>query len=565
MWRSPAPVRAGTPGPAAYIAAALNKARRSSLIIVVAASVAGCGSSPSTPADGGADASTDGPPGLDGAAFVVPRETRLLVAGRAWLVGSGPNSCTNQPGPADGRWCAFVRPAGGGYELWVFDAAYAAAGGDLRCDGTDPRCLRLSTSVLYSDFAGASAHAFQGDTLFYRAGDGANAADLLGGPVWAWRPGWPAGRELVSGAGTSCAGAVNGAAALCVRRVTAANGDVSAELTSGPLTLADAPLPVAGTVLLRSAADPANATDDLETGFSPDGTYAAWSSRGVLTVEEVGKPGTRAFVADDVASWRISPDGTSWLWLRAFHDDGLEPAGTLEVAQFPTGSAAQTLAAGVADFDLVGARGVLFRAAVADQVGELRLMPDRAAPAATTKLDDGVRTVVARSDDAKTIVYTNATTAVGDDLYASSPARGTPCALTDLPTALRMTTLMAGDRVAIWAQRDVISQLTSGAATSLATCETTSFGRNLARALPLGDERVLYIDDAPSGAAAGTLRAALVTASGVGATAPLQRDVDFVFAPLPPRAVAFTVSAGTAADGLYVYAWPLGQSDGGSD
>lgn len=540
----------------------MNKSGRWSCVFLVAASVAGCGSSPSTPADGGADAadtSTDGPPDSDGAAFVVPRETRLLVAGRAWLVGGGPNSCTNQPGAVDSRWCAFVRPTDAGHELWVFNATYAAAGGDLRCDGTDPSCLRLSTSVLYSDFAGASAHAFQGDTLFYRAGDGVNAADLLGGPVWAWRPGWSAGRALVSGAGTSCAGAATRAAALCVRRVTAANGDVSAELTTGPLTVAGEPLPVAGTVLLRSAADPANATDDIETGFSPDGTYAAWSSRGVLTVEEVGKPGTRAFVADDVSSWRISPDGTSWLWLRAFHDDGLEPAGTLEAAQFPTGSAAQALATGVADFDLVGERGVLFRAGVADQVGELRLMADRTAPAATTKLDDSVRTVVARSADAKTIVYTNATTAVGDDLYASSPARDTPCALTDLPNALRMTNLMAGDRVAIWAQRDVISQLASGAATSLATCETTSFGHNLARTLPLDDERVLYIDDAPSGATAGTLRAAFVTAGGVGTAAPLQRDVDFVFAPLPPRAVAFTVSAGTGADGLYIYAWPLAQ------
>ena len=87
----------------------------------------------------------------------------------------------------------------------------------------------------------------------------------------------------------------------------------------------------------------------------------------------------------------MSGDGTAWLWLRSYVDDPIAPSGTLETAAFPAGTGVTTLATAVGDYEPVGAKGVLYLANFADQVGEMRYMPDRAVPATTTLLDRGVR------------------------------------------------------------------------------------------------------------------------------------------------------------------------------
>ncbi|HEX4406145.1 MAG TPA: hypothetical protein VH560_15010, partial [Polyangia bacterium] len=565
--------------------------------VLVAAALVGCSSSSNAPddvdagsavdahardaavardasaSDAGAGADADAAFATDAgadAAFVPPAGTRRLVAGPVSLVGTDADTCTNDPGATGDRWCGFVVPSPGSVPaaLWVFDATRVIAGDDVRCDGTDVRCFKLTDAALYNPFMSGTSYGFQGDTLFYRAGDGTTAPDQLNGPLFAWRPGWTAGRELVTGPGTACAAPATRALALCVRQVEdATTHDLSEELSAAPLTTMDAaPLTVLDSVLLQSGTTLTSVATVSEFGFSPDGSTLAWSytdtatSTETLRVAPLDGATPAATVASGVTSWRISNDGASWLWLRSYTDDGLSPSGTLEAAAFPGGGGVTTLAASVADFDVVGAAGVLYRVNVADQVGELRYMPDRAVPASSAKLDDGVRLVVARAPDASTVIYTRTSTAVGDDLFLWSSALAAPCTLTSTPSALRTATLMADGRVVVWASRDVRSQVLSGVATTIASCATQTFGVDLLQAAPASDGRLLFIDGAADGATTGTLRVAPTSATGVAAPGTaLGRGVDAVFAPLGEHAVFFTSSTAGAdfEAGLYVYAGSL--------
>ncbi|HVU49979.1 MAG TPA: hypothetical protein VHL80_04790 [Polyangia bacterium] len=547
----------------------MTNARRHLSALLLASTLAACGSSSNEPPssrDGATQGDADS--GADllaaDAAFEPPPGTQLLLP-RGVLVGDGRNSCSSS-GTGD-TWCGVVVPAQtiGRYELWVFDATSVVTGEDLRCDGTDSYCLRLSRNAYGADPASVINYAFQGDTFFYRAGDDAGDAAAFNAPVWIWRPGWASGRELVAGSPSACEGQGDLDVAVCLRNVDDADGTWE-EITAGPTgTAEDGPLPVLDKVLLHSATTPPGVDVETQVGFSPDGADVAWSvgdaTTGVQTlkVQKLGDATTRLTVATGVSYWRISNDGAAWLWLTSYTDDGIMPSGTLVTAPFPAGAGVSTLAMDVAEYDLVGDKGMLFRADVADQVGELRFMPDRAAPATSTLVDQGVRFTVARSADASTIVYSKTNTGVGADLFAWSASLSAPCTLTEIPAANSSTALlMAGNAAVVWAQTDVKSQLLSGAVTALASCQTKPFGSGLVSWASLGDDRLLYVDGAALGAAAGTLRVARVGADGLtGAGIPLQQGVGVVLAPLPPNAVLYTLANGAASDGLYLYAGAL--------
>jgi hypothetical protein len=513
--------------------------------------------------DGGAEAAEEpiAPPGL----------TKQLVSGRASLVGAGLNSCTNEPGATGDRWCGFAIPApegqgqgaDGRYELWVFDATRAASGADLKCDGTDASCLRLATNAYFDRFNGAGNDGFQGDTLIYQADPDPTVPQTFVGTISAWRPGWPAGRALTSGTGVVCAAHKTRQVALCLQAQEAtAEGDVSYELVAGPLPAADgAPLPLVERVLTEVSSDPAG-SGQFQVGFSPDGAYLAWSARPTaatpetLEVQKIDDATTRQTVATDVSAWEISRDGTRWLWLRAYNHDDLAPSGTLELATFPAGANVSTLATAVADYQGVGDKGVLYRADVVHTLGDLRLLPDRDAPATTKLLDQMVATVLALADDASTVVYTKTITGIGNDIFAWSSSLASPCTVWATPSANRTVTLMAGNQVLVWAEGDVLTQVISAAATSIATCTTTTFGADLLRWVPVGDDRLLFVDDARDGAYTGMLRATNVDGHGVAALrTPLSAVVDPVYAPLPPAAPAVVYTVGSG--GLFIYVGPL--------
>jgi hypothetical protein len=508
---------------------------------------------------GAPDASNDV---VDAAPFVPPTGTRQLVAGPVALIGSGPDSCANETGATGDRWCAFVVPTktAGRSELWVLDATRVAAGADVKCDGTDPSCVRIATDALHLDSAGSLDGGFAGDTLLYRRGPDATLAD---GPIWAWRPGWASGRELVTGTGTACFASPMRATVFCLASPpAAADGTEASALTAGDLDdPAGGPLALVDTIVTHAASDTPGDSSDLELGFSPDGAYVAWSTTGLpsaqgLKVQKIGDTIAPLSVTTGVSHWQMSGDGAAWLWLRGYMDDIIRPSGTLETAAFPAGAGVTTLATGVGDYQPVGDKGVLYLSGYADQVGALRYMPDRAAPETNTLLDTGVRSVVTRSADASTVIYSKVVTAVGEDLFAWAANMPAPCTLTSTPSAFSFAKLMAADHVVVWAQRDVISQAISGAETSLASCETKAFGPDLLYSVPANDDRLLYLDGASDQASNGTLRVAGIGGGAPSGDAPLQRGVDAVLAPVAPNAVLYTI-ASDASGGLYVYAGAL--------
>jgi hypothetical protein len=543
--------------------------------LLLAASLAACGSSSNEPADTGArpDATTDGGADARGAAdagrdaldaepaFVPPEGTRRLVSSPATLIGSGSDSCTNQAGATTDRWCAFLVPSktAGRFGLWVFNATQVASGAAVACDGTDAYCFEIATDAFHLDGDGSLDGGFAGDTLLYRRGADATIAD---GPIWAWRPGWATGRELITGLGTSCFAAPTYASAFCLRTSPSAAADtVSSDLVAGLLESPDdGPLAPVETIVTSAPSDPPNSSADFELGFSPDGGWVAWSTTGVpsaqgLKAKKIGDQSAPITVAMDVSRWQMLGEN-AWLWLRAYTDDIIRPTGTLETAAFPDGTGVTTVEANVADYEPVGEKGLLVRGNVADQVGALRYIADLTQPGTSILLDQGVRSVIGRSADASTVIYSKVSTAVGVDLYAWSTSLPATCTLTSTPQAFQLARLMAAGQVVVWVRRDVISQEVTGAVTTLASCTTQSFGQDLIQTMAASDGRLLFIDGAPSGSTSGTLRVATIVANGAPAGLPLQRNVD-LFSPIAPDAVVYTVPGDAASRGLYIYTGAL--------
>jgi hypothetical protein len=558
----------------------------------------GCGApgSPATEKDGAADGQSDAQDGdarADGAIEAEPAQkplpvpgagSRVIVGGAVALIGSGPDSCTNQVSARGDRWCGFARETPAGLnELWVFDATRAAAGDEIACDGSDARCLRLSGGVFTAatngwDATGAFKDSrFEGDTLIYEETTEAGpATSPFLGAIWAWRPGWTAGRKLTSDTGLSCRGRSD--AVLCVDNPRGALTEpLTVDLHAGRLSAATGPLlPTIDTLLLAAATDEVGATPRFQIGLSPDGAYALWSVRpaadGVETLKALalGDAAAQPFtVAEDVSQWTVSPDGQAWYWLAAYnYDVSGAPAGRLQTAPFPGGQGAATLAAGVADFSLVPGGGLSFRADVGSQVGTLKWMADPRAPDAVTTVDTNVLAVFDQVSGGQRFVYAKTFTALSlgtigvsepggvvdlVDFYAGSATGEPPCVLADQPRVARGI-LSASGGLALWERFDPATGIETGFDTSLATCTSTTFAPRLWNVVPFADRGYLYLEDHAPDADEATLRYAAVTSGAlVVAAAPLQTRAASVVAPLPASsAVLYTVSTWTAADGLYL-------------
>ncbi|HSZ81927.1 MAG TPA: hypothetical protein VLA14_06580 [Polyangia bacterium] len=566
-------------------------------LAIVGCAGAGCGGgrsrTPGAAADAGADADADASgtsaPDADAGADadaapkpppVTAAGSRLIVPGAAALVGHGLDSCTNALPATGDTWCAFGRPAGatGFFELWALDATKAAAGAAITCDGAHASCLRVSAHLFKSRTNGFTDAGFNGDTLIYgEALYTGESTSAFTGVIYAWRPGWTAGRALTAANGISCVGQARSDAALCFEDP---NGDgmvtdLTVDLHAGLLASSTGPtLPKVDTLLLAATTDPAGAPPRYQFDFSVDGAYVAWSTRGAaddvetLHAQALGEGGGAPLVvARDVSQWQTSPDGAAWYWLAAYNYDVTgAPAGTLQAAPFPGGANPTTLATGVGDFSAVGAASLWLRTEVATQVGTLRWMADRAAPAAISTVDAKVLAVLDASRDGTLLLYAKTfvplrpgpvtTVSVAAnlvDLYVGGAAGPAACVPTETPSALHAALAPAGDLV-VWERADNATTNTQGMATALSSCATATFATGLLSILPAGDAGYLYLDDADDAADEATLRYARIVNASLVAGPPLQTRAAPVFAPLPAAtpAVIYTVATGTAADGLYV-------------
>jgi hypothetical protein len=547
--------------------------------LFVGATVVGCGGGSqkypdatvtfdAPPAEGGHDAGsvetggdTPLPPPMPGTG------SHLLVPGTISLIGSGSDSCTNQVPAIGDRWCGFTRPGTslGANELWVINATQAAAGVNVKCDTFDANCIRLSTGLFEDPTSHFQIHGFDGDTLIFTADPGA--------PVFAWRPGLIGARQVTSGTGVGCRGHRNSDSVVCFDNVVtdAANTQTVADLHSGKLSDPPGLLPIVDTLFIAAKTDAAGVRK-WQVDISPDGASVVWSTRpdaaGVetLKMQKIGNDASRKTIAQDVSQWSISADSTKWYWLKQFnYNVNGSPAGTLEAAAFPDGTGPTALAAAVADFSEAGAKGILFRTKVTQDVGDLVLMADRSAPTAVTTLDQNVFFVFDRSKDGTKAVYTKNVQMVTSgmfsapvfDIFIAGADGNKPCTLAATAIGFLAPDFLASGGVAAWGRLNSMTSEVEGIYTTVATCTSRKFASEIFSWVPIADEGYVYLDDLSPDANEATLRFAqikdgLLPAMGTQ----VQTRAAFVFSSLLPTlpAVIYTVATTTPADGLYINA-----------
>jgi hypothetical protein len=514
-----------------------------------------------------------------GAASIPGSQIKKLVTGAVALVGSGTDTCTSLPGATTDRWCGFLRQSAltNAIELWVVDVTALVAGGPVTCDGTSASCKRLSQTAFFDDQgAGAGVHRFYGDTLIYLADAGAGAANGFVGTIWAWRPGWTAGRKLTSPMGNDCTASTNGDAIACLQGAAeVVAGELSVDILAGvPPAADDTPLPLLERTVI-AAIDDAQGVNKFQLNFTADGSYVAWSSRAkgsdpeTLKVQKLSDPASRQTVTTDVSVWEITADGKSWLWLRGFNYNPAAPSGTLESAPFPAGTTPATLASGIATYRSFAGGSVLLQTATGS---ELRRMPDRTIPTTTQLLDQGIAGVLDFSDDASKVVYAKDFDANGlIDIWVRDVAAAAPCKAAAPSTAVPTATLFGKAGTVLWARLDN-SGLLQGMATSVASCQSTPFATNVLRWIAAGDDALTILDDTAPTADDSTLRYSKVDDGVLPARGTaLQTHVTGIYGPLVPTLPAVLYTGATAATaGLYVYmgpplgALPTPPGDGGA-
>ena len=302
--------------------------------------------------------------------YADPTLTKRVVEGELALVGSGMSACTNQlPAPGD-RWCAFSRATDdGATELWVVNVSQARENAPVACDGSEQECLRLTSqlwtgSQLYGPMH-PYTHRFEGDTLIFHADAPSELREPYEGPIYAWRPGWEAARQ-VSELGVACTGHRLSAAIYCI---DAADVDVapldeflppiwhSFDLLAGMLDVeADGPLSLVERIAVHDAD-----LDSFRMRFTRSGNRLVYSSvpEGAerqtlrwlaLDSPSPFEPGT---VLEDAAQWELAHDDAAAYVLRGYSRES--GVGTLALVDFPAAETVQQVASYVFHIDPVGA------------------------------------------------------------------------------------------------------------------------------------------------------------------------------------------------------------------
>jgi hypothetical protein len=519
------------------------------------------------------DGGTGGTGGTGGMAMppAMGQGSVRLIPGITELVGSGVSSCTNQVPATGDRWCGFAALSFDGFiDLWVLNMTEALRGQSIKCDQSDLRCLRLTRLLFVDPDFTFRVHGFDGDTLIYQAES--RSADPLApfvGPVSAWRPGWTEGRKLTSNTGIGCAGHAKSDSVYCFENLdsTTTAGQTKVDVLAGKLsatTATTALLPKVETVLVGAMTDPGGVSK-FQVELTPNGDYLAWSSRAtptdaeVLKVQRVGDDASRRVVAEDVNSWSISSDSLRWYWLKAFNHNVMgSPAGALEMATFPEGTAPTPLLAGVADFAVAGDKGLLLRTNVMRNKGDLSLIQDRDSAATTTRMiDSGVLTILNFSKDGKTAMYVKNEAVDGlVDLFVRNVDAAAPCTLSSMTLAAPLGGLLDSGGFAVWAKLDERTDEFHGFQTSVMTCASNQFASNVVRWTAIKDEGFVYEDDSSADGLEGSLRYAhLVGGAWPAMTNLVQTRAGTVYGLLLPAlpAVVYTVNVNSAmVDGVYV-------------
>jgi hypothetical protein len=533
----------------------------------------GSGASDAAAGAGGArDAGpSDGPPA--GAAA-----SRRIVAGRARLVGTHTTACSHQPGSPE-QWCAFSLPGDAGKtDLWVINVTRALTA-DVPCNGMDPNCLRL-TADLWTGMPTAGpvhplSHRFRGDTLLFFASTPATVP-IYKGPIFAWRPGWSAARQITGANAADCTAHPRADVAICVEDVATVANVLQFDLHGG--RLGTSPLPLVARVVPFKA----NGASQWEAAFTTMGDYLAYSTGGataaepetlfVTKVDDVGMASKRITLGANLSQWDLSADGKRWYYFRDYNypppTGAIVPVGTLVTADFPAGGNEATVAPGVTAYFPVDEFGVDRGVALLDGASAAgatyKMVRDPLKPAEVTTISAGVGGLVISPDLRYSILQTrfNSALLTSDAQVIKNDGTGR-CALAAMPTAddLLVTPFLPHSGLVVWADNINATGFGEG---WLANPDGCTGKQKFADAVdfwfPAGDSGLVYSDTA-SGVIA-TIRYAKL---GPGAQWPaagpvtIREKAGFVYAPLGPNLdnVVYYLDQGGADDGLYVYG-PIG-------
>jgi hypothetical protein len=511
------------------------------------------------PTDAGAEGAVDGP-----APMAVQKR---LVAGAARLVGQPQSACSHQvPASLNGdRWCAFSRVAGENTELWVVDVTRWATDG-FPCDGSDRRCLRLTdklwTGTAQTGPTHPSAHRFEGDTLIFHV-DVPKAGPLFAGPIFAWRPGWPQARQITGGQATACWGHLLHDALSCIEnldtRVPISFDLTATRLMSGPARKVTRTYPVR-----------ADGASQYGQGFSPDGQYFAFSQAGpteqepetlyVVRTDSIGTQPPIKVVSEEIARWKISPDGQKVYYLRGFNST--TASGTLMMADFPGGGNEAALADNVGTFRVLDDgrgtdRGLLLATNASMGRAVFRIMRDRNAPADLQTFALPARDVLLSRDLSYAFYIQSVDPQTGlSDAWVTPIMPIYRCGLAPSGSAaLFGAPFSGGSRRVFWAD-NVDTTAGTGRGWSMPTsgCGARSTYGERVEAWFVHHEEGMIFSERESG---GTVVLRFITFKDdvpqLGPAVEIRAGVDPLFAIVPGwKAVLFSINAGTEADGLYL-------------
>jgi hypothetical protein len=358
--------------------------------------------------------------GLADAGATPPDDAATPLAADAGPAGAGPTrllegafklidferACTGARADANiERWCGFYR----GTELWVLNIGRAGVLGQARCDGSDPGCLRLTTSAFRSDVAQVYWRpGFEGDLLIYQADPRQRAGQDFRGNVYGWRPGWTAGRPLSSPNGLFCqANELDGSSVACFEQVD----DTHADLRGGRLPVDEkTPLPrIAGGTLGTSAIQTTYSGDYLVYSSAADGQLPSLYA---VPAGQVSDPGTRVLIANDARLLAVGANGTKVFFLRGANSTKTNAVGTLMRVDLPTGKNPVEMARAIENAATVHVRDasdIVYAHEGVDSNLEAvhRVFPDVAVPTRSIVVGRSNVDAFALSNDAK-FAYTQA-------------------------------------------------------------------------------------------------------------------------------------------------------------
>jgi hypothetical protein len=520
-----------------------------------------------------------------------PAEPRRILPAGVDLLGLHRSTCSHQaPASGDGhRWCAISRPGDllGKRDLWVFDATLVAGGAPLVCDGVNPVCKRLSSDLFSGqpDVGPAypTAHRFYGDTLIFYADARSVPTALYQGPVYAWRPGWPAARAITTNVGVFCTGHPFTDVAVCLENISPPDAavtqyDVHAGRVDG------GPLPFVARVTPMRAD-----TGDTQwrSGFTLDGSYFAYSTGGptvsdaetlwVMRTEDIGATAKYLKVGTGLSRWTISADQKRWFFLRSFnYDTQGNPSGTLAMADFPAGGNEVTLLAKVGVFqELVDRSGKSGGLAVLDNVvaglGTYEILHDPTRPAGEAgnllTVANQVGSVPLVSPDLRHALFSRnlSPNSITSDFWVAHLDGAASCTITGtLGAALFGYPFTPSGGLVFWG--DFYDTVTDTAQVMFASPASCGGKGKLADHVDFwffaGDQGIVFstIDGPRASLRHQRFQAGPPQALALGGPATVTTHADRLFALLPATdGVFFTVTEGGADDGLYFAPLPFGK------